>query len=293
MQEERRQQRKKLNQKARESVKGSLHEKVKLIVHQPKVTAEDKIKYHEEASKLMPVIHQLLRKTTPLLTYEESEEALTSKLYGTTFHAENLAKQDFHYFSYSRPPHQKPTLAVALRVDESASMAAFGRLEAAKKAAIAIYEFCKESDIPIIIYGDTANRSKMEEMSLYSYVNFDSDENARYSLMTMKGRSNNRDGMALRIISESLLKVPQETKLLISLSDGQPKALPDYSGKIAMSDMKETLETYRRKGITYLAAAIGQDKEVIGEIYGKENTLDISDLTELPGRLVQIIAKYL
>ena len=33
--------------------------------------------------------------------------------------------------------------------------------------------------------------------------------------------SNNRDGMALRILAEKLMKAPQNTKLLISISDGQ------------------------------------------------------------------------
>lgn len=57
--------------------------------------------------------------------------------------------------------------------------------------------------------------------------------------------------------------------------------------------MKDTLQELRRKGIQFLAAAIGQDKEAIRELYGAENTLDISDLKELPARLVHIIARFL
>ena len=69
--------------------------------------------------------------------------------------------------------------------------------------------------------------------------------------------------------------------------------MPDYTGDSAIADMKKTLQEYRRKGILFLAAAIGQDKEIISDIYGKENTLDITDLKQLPARLVQIIARYL
>ena len=69
--------------------------------------------------------------------------------------------------------------------------------------------------------------------------------------------------------------------------------MPDYTGDSAILDMKKTLQEYCRKGILFLAAAIGQDKEIISDIYGKENTLDITDLIELPARLVQIIARYL
>ncbi|WP_434133229.1 nitric oxide reductase activation protein NorD [Sporomusa sphaeroides] len=173
-------------------------------------------------------------------------------------------------------------------------MTAFGRLEAARQAAIALYEFCTGCGIPVLIYGDTADRSRIEQMSLYSYVDFASkDPDEKYSLMGIQGRSNNRDGMALRIIADRLLQAAQQTKLFISISDGQPKAMPDYTGDLAVADMKQTLQEYRRKGILFLAAAIGQDKEVISDIYGKENTLDITELKLLPARLVQIIARYL
>ena len=99
--------------------------------------------------------------------------------------------------------------------------------------------------------------------------------------------------MALRVLSEKLAKAPQTTKLLISLSDGQPKAMPDYSGKLAVEDMKQIIKEYGRKGVIFLAAAIGQDKDAICEIYGQEHFIDISDLKQLPMRLVQIITRYL
>ena len=99
--------------------------------------------------------------------------------------------------------------------------------------------------------------------------------------------------MALRVLSEKLAKATQTTKLLISLSDGQPKAMPDYSGSSAADDMKQTIKEYTRKGIVFLAAAIGQDKDSICEIYGQERFIDITDLKQLPARLVQTIARYL
>lgn len=111
--------------------------------------------------------------------------------------------------------------------------------------------------------------------------------------MGMEGISNNRDGMALRILAERLVKVQQTTKLLISISDGQPKAVPDYTGSLAEKDMKQIIQEYSRKGVVFLAAAIGQDKETICDIYGQERFLDITDLKQLPVRLVQIIARYL
>jgi MoxR-like ATPase len=286
--------RKQLNREARQSVQGSCHEAIKLIVHRPEATAQNREEYHNMAAALLPVIRELIRKTNPLLEHEVSAGFAKSQLYGTKFCADQAASLDFRVFARKRPPDEEPSLAVALRIDESASMSAFGRLDAAKQAAIALYEFCTGCGIPIMVYGDTADRSKLEQMSIYAYVDFESkDTDEKYALMNIQARSNNRDGMALRIISDRLLNAPQKTKLIISISDGQPKAMPDYTGKKAAYDMKETLQEYRRKGIQFLAAAIGQDKEAIRELYGAENTLDITDLKQLPARLVQIIARFL
>ncbi|NLP35087.1 MAG: AAA domain-containing protein [Clostridiales bacterium] len=286
--------RRQLNKEARQSVKGSCHEEIKLIVHRLEATDQNRKEYHKTASDLLPVIRELISKTNPLLEHEVSSEFAKSQLYGTKFCADQVATRDFRVFARKRPPEEEPSLAVALRIDESASMSAFGRLEAAKQAAVALYEFCTGSGIPIIVYGDTADRSKLEQMSMYAYVDFESeDPDDKYTLMNIQARSNNRDGMALRIISERLLNAPQKTKLIISISDGQPKAMPDYTGEKAAHDMKDTLQEFRRKDIQFLAAAIGQDKEAIRELYGAENTLDITDLKQLPARLVQIIARFL
>ena len=286
--------RRRLNMEARRSVQGSCHEAIKLIVHRPEVTDQNREEYHNMAAVLLPVIRELIRKTNPLLEHEISAEFAKSQLYGTKFCADQATSLGFRVFARKRPPAEEPSLAVALRIDESASMSAFGRLDAAKQAAIALYEFCCGCGIPIMIYGDTADRSKLEQMSIFAYVDFESkDTDEKYALMNIQARSNNRDGMALRIISDRLLNAPQKTKLIISISDGQPKAMPDYTGEKAVYDMKDTLQEYRRKGIQFLAAAIGQDKEAIRELYGTENTLDITDLKQLPARLVQIIARFL
>lgn len=294
LEEEKRGFRKHLNGEARELVKGSAHEKISLIVHRPEATLSHHREYHKIASDLMPVIRELVRKTESLFEYDASVDFCKNRVYGTKFHAEKLSTPDYRLFSSKRPPEEEPSLAVALRIDQSASMNAFGRLEAAKRAAVAVYEFCEGCGIPLLIYGDTADRSPIEKMSLYSYIDWEEPRlNDKCALMAIESHSNNRDGMALRILSEKLLRASQKTKLLISLSDGQPKAMPDYTGQAAADDMKTLIYEYGRKGITFLAAAIGQDKEAICDIYGRERFLDITDLKRLPAQLVQVIAKYL
>lgn len=69
-----------------------------------------------------------------ILEHEYSESMVKNKIYGTHYYIEKVAKQDFRYFARKNTPENAPTLAVALRIDESASMAAFGRIEAARRA---------------------------------------------------------------------------------------------------------------------------------------------------------------
>lgn len=286
--------RKKLNQAARELVTNSIHQNVKLIVHRPDYDRENQQEYVTLSKELMPIVREISRKTLPLLEHEVSSEFARNHYYGSKFQADSVAYRDYRYFAKKRPPTESPSLVVGLRVDESASMSAFGRLEAAKRAVIAVYEFCQICHIPILIYGDTADVSHMEQMSIFAYVDCDQmDPNDRFRLMRIQARINNRDGMALRIMAEKLVNLSQQTKLLISISDGQPKAMDDYTGNYAISDMQQTIEEFERKGITFLAAAIGQDKDVINEIYGSERFLDITNLHEFPAKLVRMIARYL
>ncbi|WP_246361989.1 vWA domain-containing protein [Paenibacillus alba] len=286
--------RKKLSQDARTIVSDSIHKGVKLIVHRPEYGPNSEQEYESLSNELMPVIREIARKTLPLLEHDISAEFARNHYYGSKFQADSVAYKDFKYFAKKRPPTESPSLAVGLRIDESASMAAFGRLEAAKRAVLAVYEFCTICYIPILIYGDTADVSRLEQMSIYAYADYDQvDANDRFRLMGIRARSNNRDGMALRIMAERLAQTTQQTKLLISISDGQPKAMDNYTGSYATQDMQQTIAEYERKGITFLAAAIGQDKDVINHIYGNERYLDITNLTELPAQLVRIIARYL
>lgn len=286
--------RKKLNRVSREIVSDSLHRSVKLIVHRPDYDPNLQEEYGRLSQGLMPVVREIARKTLPLLEHEITAEYAKNQYYGSKFQADSVAYRDFRLFAKKRPPTESPGLVVGLRVDESASMAAFGRLEAAKRAVIAVYEFCQICHIPVLIYGDTADVSRLEQMSIFAYADYDHpDVRDRFRLMGIRARSNNRDGMALRIMAERLAASPKQTKLLISISDGQPKAMEDYTGSLALQDMQQTLSEYERKGVKFLAAAIGQDKDVISRIYGAERFLDITNLNELPAKLVRIISRYL
>lgn len=286
--------RKALNEEAREMQKQTRHADVKMIIHKPVAENKDLEAYLALKSDLGHVIDALGRKTRLLLNYDNQAINEKGKLFGQQFNPQKIAYNDFLVFNRKGEPNEKPSLAVGLRIDESASMATFGRIEAAKYTAVALYEFCTAAGIPIWIYGDTADKSKYEQMSIMAYVDPDSPDKAQqYSLMQMKGRSNNRDGLALEVLSQKIDRRPEKTKLIISICDGQPKAMPDYSGESAIQDVKQVIKSYNRKGITFIAAALGHDQEMISEMYGQDHTLRIDDPNTLAVQLTRLISRYL
>ncbi|WP_395149753.1 AAA family ATPase [Enterococcus thailandicus] len=284
---------KELNKEARQIMKGTMHEKEGLIVHRPKYQINS-----DEArairAQVFPVVDSLSRQVLELLDNEESTSYQKGKYEGQRFNASRIAYGDLRNFDKKNPPHEQPSLAVAIRLDESGSMIREDRIEAAKKAAIAIAEFAKRVNIPLMINGDTADVSVREKTSIFSYKEFaDTFQWLDEKLVTMKPRQNNRDGAVLRVVADKLNQQPATTKLLLNISDGQPKALPDYTGKKAKEDIQEVIKEYDRQGIIFIAAAIGQDKEEIKEIYGESRFLDITDLQEFPKQMIQLIARYL
>ena len=125
-------------------------------------------------------------------------------------------------------------------------------------------------------------------MELYSYAEFDSIDNKdQYRLMDMSARCGNRDGAALRYVSERLMSRPEAIKLLIIISDGQP-AGDNYYGTEAEADLRGIKKEYSTKGIQLFAAAIGDDKANIQRIYG-DGFLDITNLEKLPVNLGKLI----
>lgn len=283
-----------LNKEARETMRDTSHKKEGLIIHRPKITANAQTTAKKLSAEILPIVEKLVKPLQDILENERTSAYQKGKYMGTRFDASRVAYGDYRTFDKKNPPHEVPSLALAIRVDESGSMIRDDRIESAKLAALAVNELAQRLDLPLMIYGDTADLSAREKTSIYSYKEFDDPFNyVAEKIVSMKPRQNNRDGVPLKLLSEKLVQQNATTKLLINISDGQPKALPDYTGKKASEDIQSVINEYERQGILYLAAAIGEDKEKIKEIYGEQRFLDITDLQKFPEQLIQLIARYI
>ncbi|WP_195335356.1 vWA domain-containing protein [Paraclostridium bifermentans] len=272
---------------------GDIHKNIRIKVHRPEFTYEDKLNYKQDNKKYIKAANELANQVLPFLKNEVSSEYSRNRYYGTKFEASNVAKKDYRYFSKKNPPNESPSMAVGLRIDESGSMKANNRIEVARATAILIWEFCKKCDIPIGIYGDTADISDREDVSIYSYSDFDNqDKDDCYRMMQISAKSNNRDGVPIKYAAEKLLKVDADIKVLFIISDGKPLAKPNYKDELAKEDLRSIISEYSRKEIHLFVSAIGNDRDVIKDIYGEHRFLDISNINTLPNR-ISIILKNL
>ena len=94
--------------------------------------------------------------------------------------------------------------------------------------------------------------------------------------------SNNRDGLAIRAVGDSLLQRSEEGKILIVLSDGKPNDVivgrpncrnpKPYFGEYALKDTAFEIRRLRSNGVCVLGVFTGKEKDLLAEkkIFGRD-----------------------
>lgn len=268
---------------------GDIHSGVSMTVHRMAEVDENlKDMYYEVSGDLLRISKQLQKSVLQQIKDSRRGGKQTCLLMGRKLDIHALSRNDGRVFYKNALPNETPAISVGLLLDESGSMSSCDRATYARATAIILYDFCRALHIPIMVYGHSTGSG----VDLYSYAEFDEiDQNDRYRMMDISARGSNRDGAALRYVAERLSHRNEDVKLLMLVSDGQP-ADCGYYGTAAEDDLRGIKQEYQRKGILFVAAAIGSDKENIERIYG-DSFLDISDLNKLPAKLAGIIKRYI
>lgn len=283
-----------LNDTAQNISYGDIHSGVNIKIKRIASVKEEMVEqYNMIAEPLLNISRQLQKSLIQQLKENRRGGVQTNLLMGRRLNARAICRNDGKVFMKNSLPNEVPELAVGLLLDESGSMGCADRCTYARASAIILYDFCQKLGIPIMVYGHSTNRDYGDEgVELYSYAEFDSfDNDDKYRLMDIDARRNNRDGAALRFTAEQLSKRPEEVKLLIIVSDGQPAA-SGYSGTASEEDLRGIKQEYQKKGILFVAAAIGDDKVNIERIYG-DSFLDITDLNQLPTKLTAVVKRHI
>ena len=271
------------------------HRKVKKVVKRSAaLPGHLKEEYQQYAPQVKKVMKRLKVHLYPILKKQESR--VEHKLWmGRRLDIRNVANPSGALFEKKNQKGQEPSAALAVLIDMSGSMAG-ERMEYAKVTALCLYEFCKAAGIPITIYGhhtDGYRHARLEDETvfLHSLVEFGQKVDDRYRILQMQPEGSNRDGAALLFIGQKLLQRKEKHKILAIISDGLPNA-SYYRGEAAKRDLMQIKKNLTGEGITFLAAAIGIDREAIQSIY-QESFLDISSMEKMPAMLAKQIIKYI
>lgn len=279
-----------LNDVAQSISYGDIHSGVAIRVNRIASVDEELVEQYQQVSDpLLTISKQLQRSLIKQIQEYRRGGKQTGLLMGRRLDTHALCRNDGRVFYKNALPNEIPELTVGLLLDESGSMCSCDRCTYARASAIILYDFCQSLGIPVMVYGHSTGCDNVE---LYSYAEFDGfDNDDKYRMMDIGARGSNRDGAALRFVADQLSKRPETVKLLILVSDGQP-ADSGYYGTAAEEDLRGIKHEYQRKGIIFVAAAIGDDKENIERIYG-DSFLDITDLNQLPAKLTAVVKRHI
>lgn len=114
------------------------------------------------------------------------------------------------------------------------------------------------------------------------FRDYDDEKEMDSRIFEFRASANNRDGLALKAVSDSLQQRPEDFKILIVLSDGKPndaeinrpgtrKRTP-YQGEEAVKDTAFEVRRARAAGISVMGIFAGSDEDLSAEkrIYGKD-----------------------
>lgn len=248
----------------------------------------DEQKYKEISEEIAPVVRNLSKQMLDLFREFNEERVQHHKRFGPMVEVTEAYRPDRAFFAKKKLPEDLPDMALCVLIDQSGSM--YGsKLRAATKTAILLEQFADNVGIPLMVAGHNVGN----QVNLRIFTDFVSATtlNDKYSLAGISSGGCNRDGLPIRLCCELLEQRTEKIRLMIVISDGSP-ADDGYIGKEARKDITDTINQFRRKGLTIYGAAIDDDREIIQSIYGN-GFLSISNLDLLPKTLVRLVRQHI
>lgn len=266
---------------------GNIHKGVH--VRNITVSPKDNERYKTDQRRLNPYTRSFIRHFQNLLKHNEDERRTGQVIGGIT--QSQMWRKDGKVFQYKKDRNDEADLAITILVDESGSMGHRNRAKYATDASIMVSEVCEAMNIPLSIIGHTADFED-KTIELRHYLSFDQPVHSqKSSLLDIRAREDNRDGLAIRLCGEYLLRQTQKDKLLIIISDGEPHHRCNYIGENASDDTRLQVRHLESRGVNCVGVSIGEGHNELQRFY--RNFVSVSDLPQLPKKLVKILEKYI
>lgn len=187
-----------------------------------------------------------------------------------------------------------------LLIDASASM--HDKMDETIKGVVLFHETLKELNVKheILAFNedafdsdDTKQPNIIDEIIHYDYSTLKKDGPR---IMALEPQDDNRDGVAIRIASDRLIRRSHHQRFLIVFSDGEPSAY-NYS-QDGIIDTYEAVENARKFGIEVFNVFLSQDpitediEQTIHNIYG-QYSIFVEGVEHLPSLLSPLLKKLL
>lgn len=259
----------------------------KVVVKRASTVPQDNVEAYNRAKPNIQSLSKSMQRGIKRVLKERRQGGVQKNLpFGRRLEVTSIVHDDGKYFSRKKAPTLPPQLAVGLLVDESGSTS--GKLiNAARTASLVIEDFCRELDIPHLIYGYSTG-ALPDEAEIFSYCEpQDIDNKNRYRITGMTARGGTPTATALAYMHKRLHSLQADVRLLIVITDGVSQDNYSCNGVSAITRIIRDCE---KNKTVVIAAGIGINRSQVEYEFGT-NFMDISDVNTMPANLVALIKK--
>lgn len=247
------------------------------------VTQEEIQEYNRLAPRVLPVSRRLQRSILELFKNRRDGSTNRNLFMGQRFEANKVINQSGRYFMKKNLPTERPKLRVDVLVDTSGSTVG-KTIQASILTCIAIEDFCRNLSITNRIMSYTSDDTNCDCHLMVEPEKITNTD--KYRIVSMIARGGTPTLAAVQYALDSLYGADEEYKLLIVITDG--------TGSDNHNDaLQEEVKKAKRRGISVIAAGIGESKSGIQKEFGRDNFMDISDLDLMPKRLCSLIKRMM
>ncbi|KUP06420.1 hypothetical protein Q75_07720 [Bacillus coahuilensis p1.1.43] len=272
-----------------------------LFLQASPITNEQRIAYDELKKEVAPYrkkLQKMIEKTLEQKKIQPRSDLLIGR----------LNKKLLRYYTDEHPrlfyKNQNPSTeidaAFSLLVDCSASM--FDKMDETKRGIALFHEALSGVKVPheVVGFWEDTNSATKNRQPNYFQTSIEFHESllpqSGAEIMQLEPQEDNRDGLAIRVMTERMLTRSEKQKFLLVFSDGEPAALGYEQNGIV--DTHEAVLLARKQDIEVMNIFLSNgtiaesQKEMIRNMYG-QFSIFVTDVSELPDVLFPLLRKLL
>ncbi|MBN8193058.1 VWA domain-containing protein [Bacillus sp. NTK074B] len=264
-------------------------------------TPEERHSYNHNKGLIAPYQKKLQKMIEKTLEHKRIQPR-------SDLHFGRLNKKLLRFFTDDSPrlfykkqnPSSEIDAVFSLLVDCSGSM--FDKMDQTKLGITLFHESLKSVRVPHEVVGFWEDTNRATKTSQPNYMKPVLDfytslkPGSGSEIMQLQPEEDNRDGLAIRLMTERILLRNEKQKFLLVFSDGEPAAMEYEQNGIV--DTHEAVLDARKQGIEVINVFLANgeideaQRRTIQNIYGNYSIL-VSDVEELPEVLFPLLRKLL